>query len=256
MGGMAVFDPRNPALEAYRTLRTNITFARPDGNTIRTLVFTSPTPGDGKTTTTANLASTLAHQGLRVLLVDGDMRRGTLNQVFGVSREPGLSNLLVGAASRSDCIRKIQVGEFGSLDLLPGGAPPPNPSELIGSERMTKLLETLRSDYDSIIFDSPPLNLVTDAAVLATKADGVVLVGRAGVTTKGGLTYAAELLRKVRAPTVGFVLNDFLFRRDSRYSTYGGYGDYYSYGSYSENGDHGKKTGLLQRVIGAYRNGK
>jgi capsular exopolysaccharide synthesis family protein len=252
MGGMAVFDPRNPALEAYRTLRTNITFARPDGNTIRTLVFTSPTPGDGKTTTTANLASTLAHQGLRVLLIDGDMRRGTLNQVFGVSREPGLSNLLVGAAPRSDCIRKIQVGEFGSLDLLPGGAPPPNPSELIGSDRMTKLLDDLRSDYDSIIFDSPPLNLVTDAAVLATKADGVILVGRAGVTTKGGLTYAAELLRKVRAPTVGFVLNDFLFRRDSRYSTYGGYGDYYSYGSYSENG-HGKKLSFLAKLLGGSR---
>lgn len=256
MGGLAVFDPRNPALEAYRTLRTNITFARPDANTIRTLVFTSPTPGDGKTTTTANLASTLAHQGLRVLLVDGDMRRGTLNQVFGVSREPGLSNLLVGAAARSDCIRKIQVGEFGSLDLLPGGAPPPNPSELIGSDRMTRLLDDLRSDYDSIIFDSPPLNLVTDAAVLATKADGVVLVGRAGVTTKGGLTYAAELLRKVRAPSLGFVLNDFLFRRDSRYSTYGGYGDYYSYGSYSENGDRKDKFGLLlKRVLGAGRNG-
>jgi tyrosine-protein kinase Etk/Wzc len=255
MGGVAVFDPRNPALEAYRTLRTNITFARPDGNAIRTLVFTSPTPGDGKTTTTANLASTLAHQGLRVLLIDGDMRRGTLNQVFGVSREPGLSNLLVGAAARTDCIRNIQVGEFGSLDLLPGGSPPPNPSELIGSDRMTRLLDDLRSDYDSIIFDSPPLNLVTDAAVLATKADGVVLVGRAGVTTKGGLTYAAELLRKVRAPTVGFVLNDFLFRRDSRYSAYGGYGDYYSYGTYSENGDHKAKRGLLERVFAAIRNG-
>ena len=183
------------------------------------------------------------------------MRRGTLNQVFGVSREPGLSNLLVGAALPSDCIRKLQVGEFGTLDLIPGGAPPPNPSELIGSARMAKLLDDLRKEYDSIIFDSPPLNIVTDAAILATKADGVVLVGRAGVTTKGALTYAAELLRKVRAPTLGFVLNDFLFRRDSRYSAYGGYGDYYSYGTYSENGEHGGKASLLERVFGVTRSG-
>jgi tyrosine-protein kinase Etk/Wzc len=249
MGGVAVFDPKNPALEAYRTLRTNITFARPDGGSLRILVFTSPTPGDGKTTTTANLASTLAHQGLKVLLIDGDMRRGTLHQVFGLTREPGLSNLLIGAASRSDCIRQIHVGELGSLDLLPCGASPPNPSELLGSERMSALLQDLREDYDSVIFDSPPLNLVTDAAILATKADGVVLVGRAGVTTRGALTYAADLLRKVRAPSLGFVLNDFLFRRDSRYSAYGGYGDYYSYGYYSSNPQNEKKAGFLDRVF-------
>jgi capsular exopolysaccharide synthesis family protein len=249
-GGMALFDPRNPALEAYRTLRTNIRFARPDAASIHVLVFTSPTPGDGKTTTTANLASALAHQGLRVLLVDGDMRRGTLHQVFGLPREPGLSNLLVGAADRENCIRRIKVGELGTLDLMPSGAAPPNPSELIGSERMTAILQALQSEYDSIIFDSPPLNLVTDAAILATKADAVVLVGRAGVTTRGALAYAAELLRKVRAPALGFVLNDFLFRRDSRYSAYGGYGDYYSYGYYRPS-EQPSRSGLIQRIFGA-----
>jgi capsular exopolysaccharide synthesis family protein len=248
MGGLAVFDPKNPALEAYRTLRTNITFARPDAGSIQILVFTSPTPGDGKTTTTANLASALAHQGLKVLLVDGDMRRGTLHQVFGLPREPGLSNLLIGAKD-SDCIRKIQIGDSGYLDLLPCGAFPPNPSELIGSARMTRLLEELKTQYDNVIFDSPPLNLVTDAAVLATKADGVVLVGRAGVTTKGALTYAAELLKKVHAPTLGFVLNDFLFRRDSRYSQYGGYGDYYSYGYYTPDHNGEPRPKLLTRLL-------
>jgi tyrosine-protein kinase Etk/Wzc len=250
MGGLALFDPKNPALEAYRTLRTNITFARADAATLQILVFTSPTPGDGKTTTTANLASTLSQQGLRVLLVDGDMRRGTIHQVFALSREPGLSNVLVGAMPLAECIRHKQVGELGSLDILPCGAAPPNPSELISSSRMEVFLGEMKASYDIVIFDSPPLNLVTDAAILATKADGVVLVARAGVTTKGALTYAADLLRKVRAPALGFVLNDFLFRRDNRYSAYGGYGEYV-YGYYSSEVDQAHRN-RIQKLFGTF----
>lgn len=247
MGGIAASDPQNPIVEAYRTLRTNITFARGSKESIRTLVFTSPTPGDGKTTTGANLASTLALQGLRVLLVDADLRRGTLHRVFDTNREPGLSNLLIGAATLSDCVRKVQLGAMGTLDVLPSGTSPPNPSELIGSDKMTEFLRDLCARYDSVIFDSPPLNLVTDAAILATKADGVILVGRAGKTEKGALAYAADLLRKVRAPVLGSILNDFHFRRDGRYSDYGGYGYYYSgysdYRSRSSNGIGGRTSG-------------
>jgi capsular exopolysaccharide synthesis family protein len=161
-----------------------------------------------------------------------------------------LSNLLIGAVEPNACIKKIHVGELGSLDVLPCGAAPPNPSELIGSQRMSALLASLKGEYDNVIFDSPPLNLVTDAAVLATKADGVVLVGRAGVTTKGALTYASELLKKVRAQALGFVLNDFIFRRDSRYSAYGGYGDHYSYGYYTPDRRPKKTSRLLQRFFG------
>jgi tyrosine-protein kinase Etk/Wzc len=247
MGGIAAYDPQNPIVEAYRTLRTNITFSRSARESVQILVFTSPTPGDGKTTTAANLAATLALQGLRVLLVDADLRRGTLHRVFDTHRDPGLSNLLIGAAALSECVRTVRLGEMGSLDVLPSGISPPNPSELMGSDRMSEILSDLRARYDSVIFDSPPLNLVTDAAILATKADGVIIVGRAGKTEKGALAYAAELLRKVRAPVLGSILNDFHFRRDGRYSDYGGYGYYYSagysnYRSGSTNGKHTKKS--------------
>ncbi len=163
-------------------------------------------------------------------LIDGDMRRGTLHQVFNVARDPGLSNLLIGAGTPELCIRSVGVGT-GTLDILPCGVLPPNPSELFGSKRLTELLKFCEEKYEMVIFDSPPVNLVTDAAVLGAKAGGVILIGRAGRTDKGALAYAAEQLRNVRAPLIGTVLNDFDFRRDVRYSSYGTAG-YYYYSSY------------------------
>jgi tyrosine-protein kinase Etk/Wzc len=222
-------DPRSPVSEAYRSLRTNITFAKPD-QVLKTLVFTSPMPGDGKTTSAANLAITLAQQGVRILLIDGDLRRGVLNSVFSMSREPGLSNLLLNLGSVDQVIRRIDLGDNGFLDFLPTGTLPPNPAELLGSHRMRKLLEELEEKYDAIIVDSPPLNVVTDAAVLGTVADGVVLVARAGTTEKTGLMYAAEQLANVHAPLLGAVLNDVDFESNRYYGMYGKYGYYlYSY---------------------------
>jgi capsular exopolysaccharide synthesis family protein len=243
----------NPITEAYRTLRTNITYSRPE-QTLKTLVFTSPTPGDGKSTTAANLASTLAHQGHRVVLIDGDTRRGTLHQVFGIPRDPGLSNALVGITPIDECIHHIDLAEFGTLDLIPSGVLPPNPSELFGGRRMIEFIKEMEHRYDVVLFDSPPVTLVTDAAILGTMTNGVVLISRAGHTDKGALAYAAEQLRNVRAPIIGTVLNDFDFRRDIRYSSYGSPG-YYYYASYgygygkSDNG-YGKLDEPLSKEVG------
>ncbi len=234
-------DPRNPVSEAYRTLRTNLTFSNPD-RPPKTIVFTSPLPQDGKSTSAANLAITLTQQGIKTLLIDADLRRGVLHGVFGVERDPGLTNVLAGSASITDAIRTIDLKESGTLDFMPTGPYPPNPAEILGSQRMKALLEALEERYDLILIDSAPLTVVTDAAVLGTKADGVVLVARASFTEKGALTYSIEQLRNVRAPVLGAVLNDVDYRRDSRYySTYGKYGYYHHY-YYSDGGKKKKRS--------------
>jgi capsular exopolysaccharide synthesis family protein len=219
-------DPRSPVSEAYRSLRTNITFARPD-TPARVIAFTSAMPGEGKSTSSANLAITLAQQGLRVLLIDADLRRGVLNEVFGFARDPGLSNCLMGYATLKDAIKRVQLPESATLDFLPTGTLPPNPAELLSSARMKVMLDEVRDSYDMVIFDTPPTNLVTDAAVIGSAVDGVVVVARAAITRSEALAYAMDLLRQVRAPVLGIVLNDVDFKRDVRY--YGAYGTGYYY---------------------------
>jgi tyrosine-protein kinase Etk/Wzc len=233
---VAGHDPRGAISEAYRSLRTNVTFASAS-ETPRTLVFTSPVPGDGKTTSAANFAITLAQLGRKALLIDADLRRGVLHTVFGTARENGLSDLLVGNVSPSDAIRSVDLGESGTIDFVPTGTLPPNPAELLGSEQMRRFLHEVRDKYDTVILDSAPLTVVTDAAVLGTKADGVLLVARASSTPKGGIRYATEQLRNVRAPILGMILNDVDYRREGRYATeyYGRYG--YVYGNYESTKD-------------------
>lgn len=222
-------DPRNPVSEAYRSLRTNITFANPD-EPPKTLVFTSPMPQEGKSTSAANLAITLVQQGIRAVLIDADLRRGVLHSVFKVPREPGLTNVLTDQSSLKESLRTLDLGESGRMDFLASGTLPPNPSELLGSEKMKSMLQALEDEYEAVILDSAPLNVVTDAAVLGTKADGVVLIARASVTDRGAVHYAVEQLENVRAPILGSVLNDVDYRRDGRYSSkYGKYGYYYQY---------------------------
>jgi tyrosine-protein kinase Etk/Wzc len=235
-------DPRNPVSEAYRSLRTNLTFSNPD-KPPKTIVFTSPLPQDGKSTSAANLAITLAQQGIKTLLVDADLRRGLLHGVFGVEREPGLTNVLAGTASIGDAVQEIDLEQSGTMSFLPSGPYPPNPAEILGSQRMKTLLTALEDRYDLILIDSAPLTVVTDAAVLGTKADGVVIVARANVTEKGALTYSVEQLRNVRATVLGTILNDVDYRRDSRYySTYGKYGYYHHY-YYADDGTKKRKKG-------------
>jgi capsular exopolysaccharide synthesis family protein len=220
----------DPAVEAYRSLRTNLLFSRIE-HPPRVVVFTSPMPGDGKSTTAVNLALVLAQQGHRILLVDADMRRGVLHEVVRAPREPGLSEVLFGRAALTDAVTRVEPQGDVHIDFLASGIWPPNPAELIASARMRELLRNAREAYEMIILDAPPLNLVTDAAVLGTHCDGVVLVARAGITEESPLEYAVEQLASVRAPLLGTVLNGVEETRQDYYGSRPGRAQAYLRGS-------------------------
>ncbi|MBI4540707.1 MAG: polysaccharide biosynthesis tyrosine autokinase [Gemmatimonadetes bacterium] len=201
---IVALDPLDPAAEAYRNLRMNLTFMRTDDQSIRSLTFSSPGPDEGKSTTALNFAVMLAQQGLRVLLMDADLRRPMLHHALDLLREPGLTNLLIGDASPREALRP---NVLPNLDLLPAGPFPPNPSELLNSKTMGRLLEEFEGKYDQVIVDSPPILAVTDAAVLAARTDGLVLVMRSGETEQRGAERAVEQLRRIGVRVLGAVLN-------------------------------------------------
>ncbi|HET9333243.1 MAG TPA: polysaccharide biosynthesis tyrosine autokinase [Gemmatimonadota bacterium] len=220
-------DTQNTVAEAFRSLRTNITFATPD-QVPRTLVVTSSREGDGKTTSVVNLAAAFAHQGLRVLLVDSDLRRGVLHKVFKVPKRPGLSNVLVENLESEDVIHSVTIDTDVELDVMTSGTYPPNPAELLGSSRLRGILDELAKRYDVVLIDSPPLTVVTDAAVVAPLVDGVLVVARASQTEVGALEFAMMQLRNVNARVKGTVLND-LSLNDRRYGSQGYYAYTYEY---------------------------
>ncbi|MGB9775268.1 MAG: CpsD/CapB family tyrosine-protein kinase [Anaerolineae bacterium] len=198
-------DPRSPAAEAYRTLRTNLTFAGLD-QPIETLVVTSPAPERGKSIAAANLAVTMAQGEHRTILVDADLRRPALHEIFGISNERGLTTMFVDPQARTEP-PLVEVG-VENLWLLPSGPLPPNPADLLGSRRMEEIIAVLRSRADILIFDAPPVIAVTDAAVLGMKVDGVLLVVAAGRTRREQARQARELLERARVRVVGAVLTD------------------------------------------------
>lgn len=204
------------ATEAYGSLLTNLSYALPDAPP-KVVAFTSALPGEGKSTNTANLALALAHRGARVLLVDADLRRGLVHNMFEVDREPGLTNVLWGQMSFEAARHSIEVGDSAIMDYLTTGSLPPNPTSLVESATMRTLLEQWREEYDSVVIDTPPVNVITDAALLGAHADGVVLVARSGVTHAAALGYALEQLRRVQARLLGVVLSDIDFARDTAY---------------------------------------
>jgi capsular exopolysaccharide synthesis family protein len=236
------FDPRSPVAEAYRSLRTNLAFARAH-EAMRTLVLTSPGPADGKSTTVANLAITFAQQGQRTLLVDGDLRRAVLDRMFKVPRSPGLTDVLVGRAQLRDVIHATEIEH---LSVVGSGPFPPNPSELLGSSAMRDVLRHAQSDFDVVLIDSPPLLAVTDAAVLATIADGAILVIRVGATAKAAVRRAVAQLQTVHGRIVGAVLNDVDLRSGAFSGSYGYYYYYYYYGEGARNGRRGPIERLRQ----------
>ncbi len=218
---------QTPAAEAYRTLRTNLNYLTPP-RAPRVIVITSALPGDGKTTTTVNLAVTLAHQGQRVILIDAETRRGTVHEVFGIPPAPGFFDLMYGQASPGECIRRVQMEGGGTIDVLPlGSAPSVNPADLLVAARLDPLFERLRGQYDYVLLDTPPLNLFTDGALIGAHADALLLVARADTTDRDELRYAVQQLRNVQVTLAGTILNDVEFRRSSRYRL--GYGYYYDY---------------------------
>ena len=202
---ITVTDPRSPAVEAYRTLRTNLTFAALD-KPIETLVITSAAPGAGKSIVLANLAVTMAQGEHRTIMVDADLRRPELHNIFGVANERGLTTMFVEEAAL-DNPPLMETG-VDNLWLLPSGPLPPNPADLLGSRRMEQVIAALKARADVILFDAPPVIAVTDATVLGTKVDGVLLVVSAGRTRREHALRARELLERVHVRIVGAVLND------------------------------------------------
>jgi len=235
-------DPRSPVAEAYRSLRTNLAFARTT-QPVQTIVVASPGPGDGKSTTAANLAITFAQQGQRTLLVDADMRRAVLDKTFGLARTPGLTDVIVGVARLDGAARETQVP---NLFVLPSGQFPPNPSELLGSPAMREMLRLAKEQFDVVLFDSPPLLAVTDAAVLSTLVDGTILVVRTAATAREAVRRALGQLRAVHGRVLGAVLNDVDFRSAGYYGGYGYY--YYTYGGERSGDGNGRRGGLINRV--------
>jgi len=201
---IAITNPRSPVAEAYRQLRTNIQFSTLD-KPLKTLLVTSTGPEEGKSTTLANLAVTIAQTGSTVILADCDMRRPTIHQLFGIKNGTGLTSVLIDSSAKDF---PLEDSGIPNLRILPSGPLPPNPSELLGSRRMTELIDQLKAQADFVLFDSPPIIAVTDAAVLATKMDGVLLIIKAGVTKRELAKKAKDLLEKVNANLLGVVLNN------------------------------------------------
>jgi tyrosine-protein kinase Etk/Wzc len=221
---VTVNDVHSAGAEAYRTLRTKLLFSRAAG-TLKTIVVTSPFTQDGKSTTAANLATTFAQHGMRTLLVDCDLRRPTQHEIFRVPREPGLTELLSGDGITAGTGRRTNID---GLSLITAGALPPDPSELVGSARMRDILARFGESFDVIVIDSPPVLPVADAAILATLADGALLVVRAGSTNRKAAQLAVQQLEDVDARVLGVVLND-PKAQVPLYDQYG-YMSYYSYG--------------------------
>jgi non-specific protein-tyrosine kinase len=220
----ALLYPRSGVAEAYRTLRTNIEFSALDAP-IRTLLVTSSVPGEGKTVTAANLAVVFAQAGRRVLLVDADLRKPGVHIIFDLPNAHGLTTLLRSADVSLDAV--VQSTEQDNLRILTTGPLPPNPAELAGSQRMRTVVDLLTSTEDLVIFDSPPLQAVTDAAILGSFLDATVFVIDAQRSRRRVIRPAREALAKAGANVVGAPLNRVPARANSdRSPYYGGYGRY------------------------------
>ncbi|MFD1707469.1 CpsD/CapB family tyrosine-protein kinase [Siminovitchia sediminis] len=211
-------NPRSPISEQYRTIRTNIEFSSVDEE-IRTLMVTSSGPGEGKSTTTANLAVVFAQQGKRVLLVDADLRKPTVHYTFGITNTFGLTNVLTRQMELKDAVK---TSNEELLHILPSGPIPPNPSEQLSSKGMKEFLEAAKDAYDLVIFDTPPVLAVTDAQVLSNQCDGTVLVISSGKTETEAAAKTKELLEGANGRILGVVLNNKKFAKNNSYYYYYG----------------------------------
>ena len=227
--------PKSPIAESCRAIRTNLLFMTPD-RPAKTLLVTSAAPQEGKTTTAVNLAITMAQSGLRVLLVDTDMRRPRLHRAFGIAAgADGISRATLG---EGDALNMVRDTGIPNLWLLPCGALPPNPAELMHAKRFREIVSRLADAYDRVIFDSPPVGAVTDAAILARLTHGTVLVAKSGTTSRETLRVAKRLLSDGNVNLLGCILNDFDLSKQRGYGYY-----YYSkYGYYGGTEDENGKA--------------
>ncbi|MDP4146371.1 MAG: CpsD/CapB family tyrosine-protein kinase [Bacillota bacterium] len=217
--------PKSPISEAYRTLRSNIQFSSFDKE-LKIILVTSSGPSEGKSTTTANLALAMAEVNQRVLLIDCDLRKSTVHKKFNITNTKGISNLLIGQYKFDDVAQKYTE----NLTILTAGTVPPNPSEMLASNKMKSFLAQARENFDYIIIDAPPVIAVTDPQVLSTMVDGVLLVVASGQAQIEETKKAVELLQQVNAPIIGTVLNK--VEKTGRKGYYGNY--YYYYGDSEE----------------------
>lgn len=209
-------EPKSIAAESYRTLRTNIQYSSFDKE-YRAIVVTSSDPGEGKSTTAGNLALCLAQGDKKVILVDCDLRKPSIHKKFKISNIVGLSDVIVGKESLENAVHRYNK----NMTVLTSGKIPPNPSEMLSSKTMSKLIEHLKDEYDYVILDTPPVQAVTDSQILSTKVDGTILVVRADKTKKDGVQNAISLLKKVNANIIGTVLNGVDTSRNKYYYYYG-----------------------------------
>jgi succinoglycan biosynthesis transport protein ExoP len=240
-------DPKSLISEAYRTVRTGILFSgsKPSPQFIQ---VTSAGPQEGKTITAANVATVMAQSGSRVLIMDCDMRKPRIHEIFEMPNSRGLSDLLVNGEEGFSFIKKTKVP---NLDLIACGTIPANPSELLGSKRMQRFLTLLGEKYDRIIMDSPPVLAVTDSIVLSRLVEGIILVVGAGASSKNSVTRAVELLKEVNARICGAVLNNLNVDKERYYYSRYYYYDYGKYGSYAY-GDNGHRKKKRRKVIRPY----
>lgn len=212
---ITISNPRSPIAEAYRALRTNLEFSNLD-QSLRSLLVTSASSNEGKSTTLANLAVTIAQSGKRVILVDADLRRPTLHQIFGLKNSAGLTDMV-----RDETLLAnpplLDAVAVPNLKVLPSGQLPPNPAEVLGSKRMSEIVSALLERADIVLFDAPPVLAVTDAAVLSSKVDGILLVVSAGKTRREDAKKAQAQLEKINARVLGAVLNNVKPDRSAQY---------------------------------------
>jgi len=219
---VTLLDPTSVASEAYRTLRTNMLYAFVD-NPPKVIVLTSPGPGEGKSTTCANLGVVLVQAAKNVLIIDCDLRKPVMHRFFGLRNLSGIVDVLVGERS----LQEVWQEPVEGLKVVTVGSIPPNPAEILGARRFSELLASLREEFDYVLIDASPVGLVSDPAILATQGDGVLLIMDAQSTRKGALRQAVRSLNAVGADVLGTVMNN------ARVSKRG----YYGYGSYTTYGE-------------------
>lgn len=200
---ITVKEPRSPLSESYRTLRSNIKFSSVDTK-LKIILITSSTPAEGKTTTSANLATVLAEAGDKVLIIDCDQRKPNIHKLFGLSNRQGLSDYLACDVEFNEIVQKAHLE---NLHILSSGSIPPNPSELLASKKMDDFIKSLKTYYDYILLDAPPVGIVTDAQIISQYADGTLLVLAYNQVNKDDAIRAKKLLDNVKSNIIGVVLN-------------------------------------------------
>lgn len=215
---ITVSDSNSIIAEQFRTIRSNIKFSVPDTD-IKTILVTSSTPGEGKSTNAANLGVVFAQEGKKVLIVDADMRKPTLHHTFGVFNTMGLSTVL---SKQYEIDGAIQETPIVGLNIITSGPVPPNPAELLSSNTFNSFLEEIKKNYDIIIFDAPPLLSVSDAQILSNQCDGTLLIIHSGVVEKEDVLKAKSTLTAAQAKILGVVLNQYKMPKNRKY--------YYEYG--------------------------